>query len=547
MVFGTLMTNGSTPTATNVAKALVLALFVAFVAAGVRGVDFGQSHWDEPTSLMETSYLLQSGRPLPRNYVHPTGLYIVMAVSALPEAQAGTGIPFDFVPYLLRTRTILILLSSTTLLAAALMAWRRRGSWWDAALAAGIVAGSFELSSHSRFATPDGLLTALVAWSLCATVWSTSRPKLLFVAAALAGLAAGTKYTGVIVLGPVLVLAIALPHRLKRVVALMGVAFVAFVVTTPGILVEPGQVIGAFRYQSAIYANGFYGYAVSGPVEQAAAMGRFLATALSSSLPWASILWALCAAVGGIMALRVLRTPSRLADSANLADLGPAVVVVAWLTIFLAQRTFIARNFIPLVSPIAVLAAGGFGATLERVKRPWLSLVAAGLAGIACVASLIDLHQAASTIEDRKTDRALRELAAFVDEHHDERFLTSPYVIRSLRDFDGVERPNLVPPPFAAADRLIAFPEDLLSAPRWGGTDPFLAEYVFGPREINWNLYPTWPDPPRVVVMSLDKARRIGAHLSLDAPVEKGNQPPLPAWLDKPPFGARTKNSEEKR
>jgi hypothetical protein len=540
------MTAGPAPSS-RLAQVILAALLVAFVAAGLRGVDFGETHWDEPTSLMETSYLLKTGRPLPRNYVHPTGLYMLMVATALPEAVGDVDIATVYVSYLLRARTVLILLSSTTVLAAALMAWRRRGSWWEAALAAGIVAGSFELSSHSRFATPDGLLTALVAWSLCAAMWSTSRPKLLFVAAALAGFAAGTKYTGVIVLGPALVLAIARPHRLKRVVGVVGVAFVAFVVTTPGFLVEPGQVIGAFRYQSAIYANGFYGYAVGGPVEQAAAMGRFLATALSSSLPWASVLWALCAAVGGIMAVRALQTPSRLADVANLAALAPVVLVVSWLTVFLAQRTFIARNFIPLVSPIAVLAAAGFGATLERVKRPWLSLAAAGLAGSACVASLIDLHQAASTIEDRKTDRAVRELAAFVDQHHDERFLTSPFVIRSLRDFDGLARPNLVPPPFEEADRLIAFPEDLLPIPRWGGSDPFLAEFVFGPREINWNLYPTWPDPPRVVVMSLEKARRIGAHLNLDAPVEKGKQPPLPAWLEKPRLGAKPKNSEEKR
>jgi hypothetical protein len=96
----------------------------------------------------------------------------------------------------------------------------------------------------------------------------------------------------------------------------------------------------------------------------------------------------------------------------------------------------------------------------------------------------------------------------------------------------------LQPPPGPTAPRwVLAFPEELLPLARWGGADPFLAERVFGPREINWNLYPTWGGPPRAVLVDIGKAQRLGLWLTLDAPVELGNQPPMPAWLEKRPGG----------
>jgi len=45
----------------------------------------------------------------------------------------------------------------------------------------------------------------------------------------------------------------------------------------------------------------------------------------------------------------------------------------------------------------------------------------------------------------------------------------------------------------------------------WPANDPFSAEQTFGPLDMNFDWYPTWIGSQRVVVMTLENARNIGA------------------------------------
>lgn len=514
-----------------VAAALVGLCFAINAAAGIAGVDFGEVHWDEPMVLGNARYMLAVGEPLPRHYLHPTASVLLLAavVPDLTVARMPSGPETADVrrPALLRARSVFSVMTATSIIAAALAAFARRRSHVEAVLAAAVVAGSFELSAHGRFIVPDGMLTAMTSWALCAALWSRHRPALLWAAAACAGIAVGTKYSGAIVILPALMAAsFADTRRLRKVAGVVVVAALVFIATTPGLLVEPGLVVGAFRYQQQTYSNGFFGYSIDGAGRHALAIAQLLTTALPSHILAIALAWSAFVAFALLLELRRLRTG---------LDSSTAIIVVfavAWIAVFAGHPAHFARNYLPLVTVMALLAAQG---VLELMTQ----MAVRAARGVLVVCGLIsglgiyDVVSASRSIN--ASEQHVIDLLEFVDLHSGEVFLTSPEVMSSLAQLDPHPRRNLMLPgaPSVAA-RLIAFPDEILPMTRWGGADTFLADEVFGPREINWNLYPTWAGAPRVVVMKVEKALGLGAALDFRIRREVPVPPPLPAGLIKP-------------
>jgi len=515
-----------------IAAALIALCFVINAAAGVAGRDFGEVHWDEPMVLGNARYVVNTGKPLPRHYMHPAASVLLLA-AVIPDL-AWDRVPAreteaDRKPALLRARSLFSIVTATTILAAALAAFARRRSPVEAALAAAIVAGSFELSAHGRFLVPDGMLTAATSWALCAAVYSLRRPRLLWVAAAFAGLAASTKYSGVIVLGaPLIAAVLAADRRPARIVGVVVVGFVAFALTTPGIIVEPRLVIGAFRYQQNVYADGFFGYSVDGWLRHGVVIAQLIATALPSHIAAIALTWAFLGAAAFLLEARRMR---------KAGGFDPWLVIIvgfaaAWAVVFWRHPAHFARNFLPLIPVIAVLAARG-GIELTALMAPRAARGTFLVLFMLSALSIGDVVSAAMSIKSKA--QPVVDLLEFVDIHEDEMFLTSPAVAESLLQVDGEWRRNLVTGAAApvVATRLIAFPGELLSLTRWGGSDTFLADEVFGPRDINWNLYPTWGGPRRAVVMKIEKARALGANMDFEARPEVPIPPPLPDELIK--------------
>lgn len=114
---------------------------------------------------------------------------------------------------------------------------------------------------HSRFMTVDVLATCLAAASL---YWTTrlfpydDEPvpvlKYALLAGLFAGLSAGTKYTGIIAVLPLLI-ALAVRHKaepqtlIKYAAAGTATAVVAFLITTPGILLQPDLFWKDFKFE----------------------------------------------------------------------------------------------------------------------------------------------------------------------------------------------------------------------------------------------------------------------------------------------------------
>jgi hypothetical protein len=514
----------------------VLLLTVFFVAVGLRGVDYGDQHWDEPSNVKQLAWALQERVPFPRWYYYPSGLMMVLAVAALPEVVThgldGAPAALMELPYRLRARGLLILLTALAIPLTFVLARRARCSPYAALFAAALVATSFQLQTHARFIAPNGILVPAAV--LCSILLAARDKRGLLLAALIGGVAAGVKYSAGIVAVPLVVAALQLGgsarERAWRVVVTGTASLLGFLVTTPGALFEPGFLARGLEFQRVVYGDGWVGYTVDGPFAMATAMAGYGAFALLS--PFALVACALaCLAVVG--ATRIVR------DRAMWTAMGTAwLFPVLYAAMFLGQHVFADRNFLPLLPFGAVLAALGAEQMVRMLaaRTRWAAWGVGALVGAAVVVNAAHSVYAANTIPDRSSDRFVRELSAFVTSHRDEEFLASPGVRAALA---GVARPqgtraagplaheNLVAAPTARTKRVLAYPGELLREWMWPCTDPFLVERVFGPLEVEWRYAPTWRGVPRVVMLDIDKARAIGASLSF-TPAEGPGNPRMP-------------------
>jgi hypothetical protein len=183
---------------------------------------------------------------------------------------------------------------------------------------------------------------------------------------------------------------------------------------------------------------------------------------------------------------------------------------LVFLAVFCLQNSaMMVRNYLLLAPFFALLLARAVGALVAALPRPWLRApVFAALAGVALVNATFIVN-AAESIRHRNLERDMRDAIVYLAESGSS-FRLSPRLAqyasknrlprgrRAKEKFDRVaflaqaEGPN----PF-----------------KWPANDPWQAERVFGPLEMNFDWYPTWGGEDRVVVMSLAKAKGIGLHM----------------------------------
>lgn len=164
---------------------------------------------------------------------------------------------------ILAGRVVSVLAGASTALVAFLLACRISGR------TAGLLAGAFIAIApahvvHSRFQTPDVLASALIGGALLFAVRTLeSRDEKARLSPTtwcgiLAGLSAGVKYTGILVL-LALYAALALrknSDRLRQAFVATIVALGAFLVTTPGVLLETPRFLHDFAFEMQHTATG---------------------------------------------------------------------------------------------------------------------------------------------------------------------------------------------------------------------------------------------------------------------------------------------------
>jgi hypothetical protein len=511
----------------------VAALVAFFFGVGLAAIAYGDQHWDEKQNVANARYMIESGAPFPGRYFYGGTLPLTLVVAAIPDLVSRDVLQASEAmfqkPYRLRARALLLALSSLVVLATFLLAralGRRPG---EALFATGLVATSWALITHARFIAPDGILAALTTGAMAAlassarAAWPRARLVRLAIAAALVGVAAGAKYSAGILLVAVVVECARGPagRRLRDALVVVVVCGLGFVLTTPGAIFEPDLVIAGLRFQAKVYGGGWVGYTVDGPAGMARTMLVWLAFAASSPFRGASFVLLAFALWGAVLLLREhLRR-----DAATESTWTPWLMPALFVALFLFQNVFLARNFHGLIPFVAILAAAGLGAVVDLLGRVgawgrWLGLATMTVVVLAQAAFNI---AAAESVANRSVERTVAEVARFVSDHPDETFLVSPAVKSAIG-----AAPNVVTEPSSSTRRLIALPGELFVGWEWPSNDPFLVDRVIGPQEIDWVWYTGWFGPSRAVVMSVEKARRLGASLEF-SPHAKSDPPSLPA------------------
>lgn len=477
------------------ARLAIAALTLFFALAGLVGVDYGDKHWDEPTNVKQLAWALEHRVPFPRWYHYGTTTTWVLAVAAVPELLENdldhVGAALVAPPYRLRARALLILLTSLVVPLTYALARSLGRSVVEGVGAAALVAVSFQLGTHARFIAPDGILTALMT----AAMVLLARGRLVG-AAFVVGLAAGAKYSAGVLLVPVVVAALRTEPaaRTSATVRVVLASALAFIASTPGALFEPALVVVALRFQSIVYATGWIGYSVGGPLGVARTFVEWLAfSALSPFFVLGPPLLAL-AVVGLVDVVRRHR---------SVVWLGPTLTVA----LFLLQSVFFVRNFLPLLPFLAILVVQGL-AVLVRDRAVVVHRLAVAAMAVVVAVNGAFLAFAAETVAHRSGERVAADVERYVRAHPGETFLASPKV-RAV----SPDEPNLVAAPTPATKRLLALPSELFAEWEWPSNDPFVVERVFGPREIDWPWYTTWRGDARVLLMDIDEARAKGAAL----------------------------------
>ncbi|MCB9550052.1 MAG: glycosyltransferase family 39 protein [Myxococcales bacterium] len=491
---------------------IALGLLLALTTfAGVRGLDFGR-HWDERHLVGQAHQALRSKLLLPRSYHYPsmsfwlatTGLALgdvpekLESPSLRPDGQRTATAPAPALPGdpVLRIRLIFLLFSSLIGLWTYLAARAAELARWPAVFAAAGVATSFELGYHQRWIAPDAVMAQLGALALWLLLRARGDRRWLLAGAVAAGLCCGAKYTGGIFLFGALGVAWAATRgqgrwrvvgTLAATAALFGAAYL---LTTPGTLLDYGRFLHHLSYELAHYAKGHGSYSVPDTSTHLAKMGAWLGGAALS--PWPTVAWAWAA-----LALLGLGLTLRRGRRWLLV-----VLPLAYLLFLGRQRVLIVRNLLILLPFLAIWAAIGAAWLAERLPRPALRVALGGLLAVPVAANATFAVHASQTIVARRTPAALDGFRAWCDAHPGAGVRVSARLARDLGRL-----------PACAGDagdlRALYLRDGQPDSRRWPTQGEAWALEVFGPRDVNLRWYGSWLGDDRVIVLDAAEADRL--------------------------------------
>jgi hypothetical protein len=511
----------------------LLPLFI-LIGTGLRGLDFGL-HWDErPWQIGPVKSMVESRTLLPGYYNYPSFDYCLNLLILAPDVATPRISrerldehlirTLDSHAYLMRLRAIYLVITSLTLVWVYLLVLEHRGSWLEALFAASVVACSWEVAYHLRWVATDGMLMQFAALTvlLAAQALKSRYQPWLIAAAAVAGLGFGTKYPGGLLVLPVMLAglfgAVGCTPREKagRLVKVAAIFVLVYLAVTPATVLQPTKLAHAVFFEMSHYAvGGHAGHAVGRGFEHAWRMLAYFSTvSLSPYLPIALLMFAL--AIIGIVS--VMRRNPR--EGAVLL-----VFPLFYLLYFSMQRAMVVRNLLAVIPFLGAAAARGAGVisgflggnrsapAVQLGRTAWRPAVWAALLGVLLCFNAWWLIASAESIVARHTDRFVREAAEYIREHTDTKFLLSP---RVTRDVAMVAPPlgNLTVDP-AEADVFVLYArEGMRRWHDWPANRRGLTQACFGPREVNFDMYPNWWGDDHIVAINRRRAEEISLHIA---------------------------------
>jgi len=511
-------------------KVVVLSLpgfliFSILLGTGLWGLDFG-FHWDEKKLFFQVGKSLDSLTLLPQQYNYPSFSYWLTLSATIPHLfgavqKLGYTIPpirqhllivLESPAYLLQVRQIFLFLTSLSVLwvyYTSLVAWKRH--WLEAFVAAAAIGFSWEVAYHSRWIAPDGILmqfSALTLFGVVMAIKNPSKPSWLVVAAIAAGLGTGTKYQGVLLMIPVLTAAYIISRENGGIRKLVPITLViltlfgiSYLFSTPGTILDPLRFFRDVVYELQHYQSDHYGQFIQPGLPHFWLILRYFTQVFFSHFQPIAILFLFLFLLGAYDLI-----------NENIAE---AIVIlsfpVLYLLFFSLQRVFIARNLLVVAPFLAILVGRGSYFVWDllhnwRFRWLWMALITTAL-----LVNASWLIYSANTITDRKTDRFIRELATYIDNHPQTSYFVSDRVTQDLQSLDTTEHKNIVKTSFDQADFVILYASEGFSSKiEWPRNKPGLTSRVFGTWEVNFDYYPTWSGDDRIVLLPMDKAIKIG-------------------------------------
>ena len=492
---------------------LVLVILGWFAWTGYRGLDFGR-YWDDPLHQQNLQHALDKGRLLPGWYNYPSMTFLLSVGALAPELSEipwremkirherrvgqeiqGITIPTQDLkdrvgsPRLVqRQRKIFLGLASLALLwifLAGREVMNTLGGLW----AATALGTTWEFAYHARWVAPDPILVQFASLFLWLLLRARRNGGSLVPAAMVLGAVISTKYTGGILLLPLLVSAWNRRNtRPKDEIPVLLLAMTAtFIAITPGCLIEPQLFLRDVLWEVKHYGLGAYGYTVAPGLSHMGLIMHYLGRTLGSAYAPLAAPFSLLVFLGMFVWAR--RKPNEMILLAAV----PCLLAL----VFSNQRVFFARNML-LFLPFGVLFAAQGALWFGRWARYPIALPLCLLATMAIPGALRQ-EASASSIEDHRPP--IEAFADWINSHEEQVGLT-PELAGELESHLG-ELPDHCVTGFASPTELIAFRPAQVARNQnvelLGSNLPGSTEHIFGPLDVNWEWYTTF-HPSRIVV-----------------------------------------------
>ena len=436
------------------------------------------------------------------------------ASSVITAGNPPQDLVIDHSP-LFRVRGIFLFLSSLSLLWVYLMVGFWRNNWNTALFSAAFLGLSWEMAYHARWIAPEGILLQFAALTmmLALTSYLLSTPLSyariwLFCTAAAAGLACGTKYQGAALLLPVLCTAAVLPRPhfsvkpLPLYLPLVGIFAGVFVLTTPGIIAEPANVLRALFIEIFGGKNENMGHLVKPGLEHYALMISYISRVLLSPFQSVSLLFFLLLIVGGW--------------AVCIQDIKIALIFLCFPIFYFLfiglQKTMLVRDVLVLLPFFAVLCALGVEYLL-KISRV-LKFCQYGIIGILTLCLLANagwMGYAALTITSRAEINYDSFLDRYITKRPNQKFVLSPLVSQKLTTSLPKTYENVVQEIRFGVKVIFFSSEAKVMKSQWPANHAGRYQLLgSGPYEINFDYYPDWIGDDRIVIVDNNTARLLG-------------------------------------
>jgi hypothetical protein len=320
----------------------------------------------------------------------------------------------------------------------------------------------------------------------------------------------GMKQPGAFLMIPVIVASVtSLPRKewrqqLARLALLGAIAGGVFIVTTPGVILEPFVFLRDGRNISKAYAKGHGGFTTKGFFDHVRVVFTFLSVSFFSPFKLVSVGVFATAVWGGIVWIKQDRRFGLILLS----------FPVGYLAIFCTKYVvMLARNYLQITPFLAIMAARGLEDIYERLKPRWARWTLTGALATLAIVQAVWLVRAADSIRHFNPKKQVRDAIRYVADHPKEQFRVSDRV-RNMATEQQIAMPaNVVTAPAGQAVVMFGF-ADLGSTDLYKENDPWLTDAIFGTKEVDFNWYAVWGGHDRVVVMPIEKAREGGVPLA---------------------------------